>query len=166
MMRTSLDGDRHLDWYMPNDSGMILIEAYPVEDFAKDGTEYMTILPNYPDIGSEYSILCADLLHVATSKYNCIGNRHKGRDIYDMAYMVEEDILPQAWEKFIKHHDEFNFATTTPEKVIDKMNDEKSIAEFEKEWNKDVETGYIANDLNFAQTYDYLLEYLNSFWLD
>ena len=164
MMRSSLEGDRFIEWYDGKNSGMILVEAEPIENFAKDGIEYLSMLENHTGVLSENDILCADLLHVATSKYNCIGNRYKGRDIYDMAYMVNENILGEAWIKYLKHYKEIKRNKTTPRKIIARMNNKSEKEKFRTAWEKDVVSGYMSEALNFDETYDCLVSELNSFW--
>ena len=161
MMRTSITGDRHIDWHVPEDSGMILVEGSPVESFAANGTAYLPVLPNYPHIRSEKDILCADLLHVAASKYNCVANRCKGRDIYDMAYMVEENILPQAWQKYIENSNGY-MRGTHPSVAISQINNQKE--DFRKAWEKDEIGGYITDGSDFDACYDVLKEHLNWIW--
>ena len=164
MMETSLEGDRFIEWYAGTESGLILVEGYPMEEFAANGKIWLPINRNYSHIHSTSNVLCADLLHVAASKYNCVGNRHKGRDIYDMAYMIDEGILPNAWEVYKKHHNDFYYETTTPENVIEKMNSDKNY--FEDAWNKDYAKGYFPDGIDFSETYDTLVDYLNSFWYE
>lgn len=85
----------------------------------------------------------------------------KGGDLYDFYYCIAENILPKAWENYLKYWQQFN-RPVPPDKVINRFRYLES--DYRRSWKKDQLAEYIPYTENFDVIYPYLLEYLDSIW--
>ena len=155
-------GTQYVEWVKGDDEGMIVVETAPVLPFEISDTVSLPVLDNHPEVTPTTDVVtCASLLSVATAKYNCVGNRFKGRDLYDFYYCIAENILPKAWENYLKYWQQFN-RPVPPDKVINRFRYLES--DYRRSWKKDQLAEYIPYTENFDVIYPYLLEYLDSIW--
>ncbi len=156
-------GTQYVEWEKENHRGMIVVETATALSFEISDKVSLTVLDNHPEVTPTADVVtCASMLAVATSKYSCIGSRFKGRDLYDLHYCISENILPKAWENYLKYWQDFK-RPVPPEIVIYRFRSLGS--DYRISWENDQQAEYIPYTQNFDEIYPYLLEYLDSIWL-
>lgn len=127
-------------------------------------THELTILNKYKTIKTDNTIVCHTLDQVVSDKFNCLCARYKGRDIFDMHYLL--NTLGSLKEGYImyseKEHTLFGGRFTDIAELPDHLLEKED--KFFEEWKSDQMNGYIPDGYGFYDAMDDIREeikYLN-----
>lgn len=135
--------------------GNIVLDMSPARPSIQAGTDYRKMQPNYPEISTSSLIRCHSFVQVAASKFNCISNRFRGRDIYDLNRLIAvRGVLTKGWIQYLQTWKTYD-KTFPPEKILNRMSAQRD--RFLAAWEEDTDAGLIPEG-DFSETMQSLIE--------
>ena len=127
-----------------------------MEENGEEQTEELYVLNNYKSIVSNNKIVCYTLDQVVSAKFNCICCRYKGRDIFDLCFLLEN--IGTLREGYIMYSETEH--TLTDKRFTNLAGLTKHLInkeyKFFDEWKKDQSQGFILYDYGFYDNMDAL----------
>ncbi len=135
--------------------GSIVLDMSPVRPSIQADTDYRKIQPNYPAINRSSLIRCHSFVQVAASKFNCLSNRFRGRDIYDMNRLISvHGVLTKSWNQYLQTWKTYD-KTFPPENIFQRMLTQSD--RFLAAWEEDSNAGLIP-DGDFSEIMQSLMQ--------
>lgn len=148
-------------WQTSKEEDYIVLEYRELSNDNPIETAILRLQPRYPEITNTSPVLCYTEDQVLCSKFNCLSNRQKGRDIYDFYFLAKSDKnMTLAWDKYISTLSFYEKVAVEPDKLVISLKKRRN--DFAEEWVKDQRGGFILPTYNFQPTWDFMVKKIKS----
>ena len=135
-----------------------------IQDFRSDYEIEIVDKFMFPRYGLDVSgiISCHSFVQVAAAKYNCLANRYKGRDMYDVWHLGQMlDVLEEGWEKAVRTQHEYIKWRTPLTDLHNRLNSKSEYINFLGGWHTDIEEEYMSPPPTFKEAIGLASEVVN-----